>query len=95
MKIQTTSGFVCEVNENKAKDWRFTKYLAMCEAETGTIQGLPLLVNFLLGESGEEALMEHVTEKNGEIPTERILAETKEILNLKSEQIKKSQPSQE
>jgi len=97
MKIQTKSGFVCDVNENKAKDWRFCKNLAKADSndESTIIQGLAFIVPFLLGKDGEDALMQHVSDEDGIASTQRILEEFKEIMNLMSENIKKSQSSQE
>ena len=97
MKIQTKSGFVCDVNENKAKDWRFCKNLAKCDTddESSVIQGIAFVVPFLLGSDGEEALIRHVSDDDGIASTQRILEEFKEIMNLMSENIKKSQSSQD
>ena len=97
MEIKTKSGFVCEVNENKAKDWRFCKNLAKCDMddESSVIQGISFVVPFLLGKDGEEALINHVIDEEGIASTQRILEEFKEIMNLMSESIKKSQSSQE
>ena len=97
MKIQTKSGFVCEVNENKVKDWRFCKNLAKCDSgdESSIIQGLTFVIPFLLGEDGEEALMKHVTDKSGIVSTERVIDEFKEIMTLMGESSKKSPSSQE
>lgn len=95
MKIQTKSGFVCNIDEKKVKDWRFAKALAKCDVEATAIQGMSMAVTFLLGDSGEAALMEHVKEKSGTIPTEKVISEFKEILDLAGAEIKKSQSSQE
>lgn len=95
MQIKTKGGFVCEINENKIKDWRFAKALAKCDNEATSIQGLSQAVNFLLGDDGEASLMEHLTDKDGNIPTESIINEFKEIMQRAGDQIKKSQSSLE
>lgn len=97
MKIQTKSGFVCNVNENKVKDWRFCKSLAKCDSgeESTVIQGLAFVVPFLLGDDNEEALIKHVSDKDGIASTDKILAEFKEILLKIGESAKKSQSSQD
>ena len=95
MKIQTKSGFVCNVDKEKVQDWRFAKALAKCDTDSTAIQGMSQAVTFLLGDSGENDLMEHVKEKNGAIPTEKVISEFREILELAGEEIKKSQSSQE
>lgn len=91
MKIQTKSGFVCEVNENRVKDWRFARHLAECENESTAIFGISKAVTFLLGEDGEAALMAHLTDEDGNIPTTKVIAEFKEIMQLAGETTKKSQ----
>lgn len=96
MKIQTTSGFVCEIDENKVRDWRFVKNLAKCEDVKTMPIGLAFCVPFILGEDGENALMEHIQEDSGLIATDKILTEFREILDKIKEntEIKKSSSSQ-
>ena len=96
MKIQTKSGFVCEVNEEKVKDWRFCKNLAKCDSgdESAMIQGVTFVVPFLLGDDGEAALIKHVTDDAGISSTEKIIEEFKEIMTHLGESAKKSQSSQ-
>lgn len=81
MKIKTESGFECSVNEKKAKDWRFIKYLAMCDSkdESEMLRGITLAVPFLLGADGEQKLISHV-EKDGVASAEDIMKEFKDIL---------------
>lgn len=97
MNIKTKSGFSCKVNEARAKDWRFAKGLADCDSgdESRILKGMTFVVPFLLGEKGEEALIKHVTNKNGIAPTDLIMSEFKEILSLMGEETKKSLSSQE
>ena len=63
MKIKTKSGFVCEIDENRADDWDFCDYLLMCDSQATMVQGIKKAVPFLLGEKNENALKEHVKEK--------------------------------
>ena len=95
MKIQTKSGFVCNVDENKAKDWRFAKNLAKLDDTSTILQGMAFVVPFLLGDDGEKALMEHVKDKKGIYPTDRILSEFREIMDLLGAEAKKSESSPE
>ena len=97
MKVQTKSGFVCEVDEAKVTDWRFCKALAKCDSgdESAMIQGVTYVVPYLLGDDGEEALINHVTDKNGIAPTEKIIEEFKEIMTCIGSNAKKSPPSQD
>ncbi len=94
IKIKTKSGFVIEIDENKGKDWRFTKALAQWENDETVLQGLSFCVPFLLGEDGEKALMEHVTQEDGSIPAEMMINEFREILNLLGDKVKKLASSQ-
>ena len=93
MKIKTKSGFVCEVNPDIVKDWRFCKALAKCDSgdESSVIQGITFAVPFLLGEAGERKLIEHVTDENGIAPVKEISTEFKEIITLMGKEVKKSQ----
>ena len=95
MTVKTKGGFVCEVKENRVKDYRFVKALAKCDTDSTSYVGISEAVNFLLGDDGEAALMAHVTDKDGNIPTEAILNEFKEIMQRAGEQVKKSQSSPE
>ncbi len=97
MKIKTKSGFVCDVNPERAKDWRFCKALAKCDSEdeSSIIQGITFVVPFLLGEDGEKKLMEHVTNDDGIAPVPEIIKEFKNILEKMGEETKKLQSSQE
>lgn len=96
MKIKTKSGFVCDVNPNKAKDWSFCKMLAKCDSQDGSaiLEGMTFVVPFLLGEDGETKLVKHVMDEDGIAPVDRIMAEFREILQLMGKETKKSQSSQ-
>ena len=95
MEIHTMSGFVCKVNEKKAKDWRFAKALADCDSgdDSRILKGMTFAVPFLLGEY-ESKLMDHVADENGVIDSDMIMKEFDEILSLIGAEAKKSQPSQ-
>lgn len=96
MKIKTKSGFVCDVNPDLAKDWRFCKGLAKLDSgdESQVIQGITFLVPFLLGDDGEAALMEHVKDEKGIISTPMIIEEFKDIFFKIGDESKKSASSQ-
>lgn len=97
MKIKTKSGFACEVDENRAKDWRFIKALAKCDSgdESLVLEGITFVVPFLFGDEGEDRLIKHVTNKDGIVPTPDIIKEFREVMSLLGEEAKKSQSSQE
>lgn len=95
IKVKTKSGFVIDVDENRAKDWRFTRALAKWERDETALIGLADALPFLLGSDGEKALMEHVKEKDGSYPAEKMINEFREILESVSVDIKKSSSSQD
>lgn len=96
MKIHTKSGFVCEVDEDKANDWRFVKALADCDSgdESRVLKGMAFAVPFILGEDGERKLMDYVTNEKGLIGSDKIMKEFREVLSLIGEKQKKSSSSQ-
>ena len=51
MYVKTKSGFECEINERKVKDWKFAKALAKCDSgdESQALEGTTFIVPFLLG----------------------------------------------
>ncbi len=97
MKIKTKSGFACNIDEKKCKDWRFVKLLAMMDSddESEQLLGTTRAVTFLFGNEGEEALMKHVADKDGNVDGGQLISEFKEVLQLTSAELKKSASSQE
>lgn len=96
MEIHTTSGFVCNVNEKKAKDWRFAKALADCDSgdESRILRGMTFALPFLLGKE-EQKLMDHVSDEDGVADSDKMMTEFNEILDFIGAEAKKSQASQE
>ena len=96
MEIHTMSGFVCNVNEKKAKDWRFIKAMADWDSgdESRALKGVTAALPLLLGKEGEQKLLEHLSDEDGIADTELMMSEFKEILVLMGEETKKSQTSQ-
>ena len=90
VKVQTTSGFVCNVDERKAKDWNFLEALVDCENENESIalRGITKVVPLLLGTNEFEKLKKHV-EKDGIADVEVMMSEFKEILEQIGEKTKK------
>lgn len=97
MEIHTMSGFVCDVNEKRAKDWRFARALADWDSgdESRAVKGVTAAIPLLLGKDGEEKLMEHIADEDGIIDSEKMISEFKEIIVLMGAEVKKSQPSPE
>lgn len=94
MKIKTKSGFVFDVNVERAQDWRFTKLLAKWSKDESGFVAMADALNFLLGDDGENALMDHVKDEKGNVPAEKVISEFKEIMNLLGDKVKKSGHSQ-
>ena len=96
MKIQTKSGFVCEVNEKIVADWDFLDVLCDCESENDTvkIRASRDAVKMLLGKDGAAALADHVKGKDGIKSSAKVFEEFKEIMTLLGEETKKLQSSQ-
>ena len=94
MKIKTKSGFECNINERRLKDWRYVKAAAKINGgnEADIIEAVTFAVPFLLGEDGEAALMNYV-EEDGAVDSEKLLAEFLEVTRIAGEKIKKSQSS--
>lgn len=96
MEIHTMSGFVCNINEKKAKDWRFIKAMADWDSgdESRALKGVTAALPLLLGKEGEQKLLEHVSDEDGIADIELMMSEFKEIVVLMGEETKKSQTSQ-
>lgn len=94
MKIKTKSGFECNIQERRLKDWRYIKAAAKLsnKDQNEIAEGLAFAVPFLLGDDGEKALMSHV-EKDGLVDSVMIIAEFIEITQILGEKVKKSQSS--
>ena len=88
----TKSGFEFTVNENIAGDWRLAKALAKSQSkkETEQIQGAIEIVKIVLGDQ-EEDLCEYLADENGSVPTQKVMEEIAEIMEVisgKSKEIK-------
>lgn len=94
MKVETKSGFKCNVDERRLKDWRYVKAASKINGgtEEEILDSITFAVPFLLGPDGETALMEHI-EEDGCIDSEKMLAEFLEITQAVGEKAKKSQSS--
>ena len=96
MRIQTKSGFVCDVNENLVADWDFLDLLCDSESddESVKIRASRDAVKFLLGKDGAAALAEHVKDDKGIKSSAKVFEEFREIMTLLGENSKKSESSQ-
>lgn len=80
--VTTSSGFECDVNPKITKDYRFIKLLRklMGDSEMEQFKSLVDVIHFLLGEEGEERIMNHVMDEDGIADIELINKEVTEIL---------------
>lgn len=97
IKVKTKSGFTCNVNENKLKDWRYISAAANATRKDGAdaLVDVVFMIDFLLGKEDLDRLVEHVTDKEGIADSVRIQQEFEEITTLMGEELKKSTPSPE
>lgn len=96
-----SNGYEVEVDEEKLKTYKFAKMIGK-SVSTDVKERLyanSMILEFLLGEKGEEALLEYVEKTTGHEPTEKEMSDlTVEIINLmkqENEEIKKSTSSEE
>ncbi|MBQ6035776.1 MAG: hypothetical protein IJL43_00555 [Lachnospiraceae bacterium] len=78
MKIKTSDGFVCEVNEEALGDWELVEKLI--EVDKGNPAVLPDVMKDMFGEDGYQAAKEHVRTEKGRVPTAKLSALFFEIL---------------
>lgn len=96
-----SNGYEVEVNEEKLKTYKFAKMIGK-SVSTDVKERLyanSMILEFLLGEKGEEDFLEYVEKTTGHEPTEKEMSDlTVEIMNLmkqENEKIKKSTSSEE
>lgn len=77
MKITTTSGFKCEIDAERLKEWDFVKCLALIDSEdeSDKLQGIAKAVPLMFGKQGEKELMDHLRKTNGAADTASVIAE--------------------
>lgn len=94
-----SNGFEVEVDEKVVKTYRFARLIgrATSKDDNERIYANSKILSFLIGEKGEEELLDYVQKQTGEEPTEEeITALTIEMINLmkkENEEIKKSSSS--
>lgn len=94
-----SNGFEVEVDEKVVKTYRFARLIgrAASKDDNERIYANSKILSFLIGEKGEEELLDYVQKQTGEEPTEEeITALTIEMINLmkkENEEIKKSSSS--
>lgn len=89
VKVKTSSGFECEIDTRRVKDWRFVKAIQKTTSDDPQTQmaGSYEVIHLILGDKNEDALIKHIESLNdGYCPVEAIDNEVKEMLeSIKSE----------
>lgn len=86
----TKSGFAFEVPEDIETDFRVIEAIADADSEDASdkLRGMVHLVRLLLGENGKNRLYSKLRTECGSVPTEKVLAEVTEILQIAGERSK-------
>lgn len=79
MKV-TKTGFKYELKEERLNNYELLEVISEVEKNPLVV---PKLLTLLLGEEQKKALIEHVREKSGLVPTEKITKEIEDILKNK------------
>ena len=90
---ETKSGFKFEINEGIGTDFRVMEAIVDSESEDASdrLRGAVELVRYVLGADGKKALYDHLYGIYGTVPTDKVLGEVTEILQIardKSKEIK-------
>lgn len=82
----TKSGFHFRVSRRVRNDWRFVQALADSESkdESDQLRGMVNIVRLLFKDQAEE-LYAHIQEKDGTVPTDKLMEETREVLEAMKE----------
>lgn len=92
---ELSNGFKVEIDEKKLKTYRFQKLIGMSASDDDTkkVAASSQILSYLIGEDGEEALINHIeSQTNEEATVEEVTECIIEIINLMKEdnEIKKS-----
>lgn len=91
----TKSGFAFAVSEKIGNDYRVLDAIVRFQSgkDDAVLSAMMELPRLILSDAGFERLVEHVREEDGVVPTDRIMAEITEIIQLSkdnNEELKKS-----
>lgn len=86
----TKSGFAFEVPDGIESDFRVLEAIADADSEDASakLRGTVELVRLLLGEEGKKRLYSKLRAECGSVPTEKVIEEVTEILQLAGERSK-------
>lgn len=96
-----SNGFKVDVDESKVETYRFSKMIGKASSKDmeERLYANATILEYLIGEEQEEALIEYASEKLGhEVTSEEMASLVIEIINLMKEEdedVKKSSPSAE
>lgn len=76
----TKSGFKYEISKERLNNYELLEYIS--EVDTNPLI-IPKLLEALLGKNQKQKLIEHLRDKKGLVPTEKLVEEIKEILENK------------
>lgn len=76
----TKSGFKYEISKERLNNYELLEYIS--EVDTNPLI-IPKLLEALLGKKQKQKLIEHLRDKKGLVPTEKLVEEIKEILENK------------
>lgn len=76
----TKSGFKYEISKERLNNYELLEYIS--EVDTNPLI-IPKLLEALLGKNQKKKLIEHLRDKKGLVPTEKLVEEIKEILENK------------
>ena len=90
----TKSGFKFKASKRVRNDWRFVQALADSESkdESEQLRGMVNIVRILFKDQAD-ALYEHLQEEDGVVPTDRIMEETREVIEALQEKNSSSSPA--
>lgn len=82
----TKSGFHFRVSRRVRNDWKFVEALADSESkdESDQLRGMVNIVRLLFKDQAE-ALYTHIQEEDGTVPTDKLMEETREVLEAMQE----------
>lgn len=78
-EIITSTGFICDIDESCLDDMEMLEDVVALDKGDGLV--LPGLLHKLLGETGKQALYDHVRDEKGRVPMSACAAEISDIFN--------------
>ncbi|WP_247920479.1 hypothetical protein [Streptococcus oralis] len=87
IKGTTESGFKFKTTERRLNNFLLLRYIG--KADKGDIEAVDKVLELILGKEQSDAFIDHLTEKDGILPNEKIFSDIKSIFESVKE-IKKS-----